>query len=220
MVDPSKNPARRGRPARYTRDQVVRVALTMLENEQFKPLTFRGLADELGLTPMAIYGYVKDMEDLLQEASRTALDEIRGDTEPTGAWHAQIRTDVTDVYRLGQRYPNLVSTALAQNLKSPLLYRIREHILDQLARGGFDDTESLHALGQLLAYSLGFAASRARYDPLPPLPADAFPRLTRIAHRYDEHISDTAFQDGLDRLIESLKRDRRRLRQRSGTSEE
>jgi AcrR family transcriptional regulator len=216
VIDPSNTPARRGRPARYSRDHVIRVALTMLENEQSKPLTLRALAEELGLTPMAIYGYVKDMEDVLQEASRTALDEIRGDTEPTGTWHAQIRADVTDVYRLGQRYPNLVSTALAQNLKSPLLYRIREHMLAQLARGGFDDTQALHALGQLLAYSLGFAASRARYDPLPPLPADAFPRLTRVAHRYDEHISEAAFQDGLDRLIESLKRDRRRRRERSG----
>ena len=192
----------------------------MLEHEQSKPLTLRGLADELGISPMAIYGYVKDMEDLLQEASRSALDEIRGDTEPTGAWHAQIRADVIDIYRLGQRYPNLVSTALAQNLKSPMIYRIREHMLDQLTSGGFDDTQALHALGELLAYSLGFAASRARYEPLPPLPADAFPRLTRVANRYDEHVSDAAFQDGLDRLIESLKRDRRRGGARSGESDQ
>ena len=181
----------------------------MLEDEASKPLTLRALADELGITPMAVYGYVEDMEDLLQEASRLALDEIRGETVPSGPWHAQIRVDAVDIFRVGRRYPNLVSTALGRNLRSPAVYRIREHMLEQLALGGFDDTEALHALGQLLAYSLGFAASRARHDALPPLPADVFPALVRVADRYDEHISDAAFYGGLDRLIDSLKRDRR-----------
>jgi AcrR family transcriptional regulator len=210
VSDPAGGNPRRGRPARFTREQVIRVALTMLEGEDAKPLTLRQVADELGISPMAIYGYVEDMQDLLQEASQLALEEICGDAVPSGPWHAQISSAVLDIYRLGHRYPNLVSTALAQNLKSPALYRIREHILDQLVVGGFDDTDALHALGLLLAYPLGFAASRARYDPLPPLPTDAFPRLTHVAGRYDEHISEAAFEAGLDRLIDSLRRDRKR----------
>jgi hypothetical protein len=192
----------------------------MLEQDASKPLTLKGLADQLEITPMAIYGYVDDLEDLLQAASTIAVDEIRDEREPSGPWHAQIRADGLDIYRIGQRYPNLVTTALSRHLKSPLVFRIREHILEQLVAAGFDDTEALHALGQLLAYSLGFAASRARYEPLPPLPTDAFPELARVADRYGEHVSDAAFEAGLDRLVESLKRDQRRRqqRERSGRS--
>jgi len=180
----------------------------MLEHETPKPLTLKRVADELGITPMAVYGYVDDMADLLQEATRIALDEIRADSHRDGPWHEQIRAAVTDIYRIGRRYPNLVNTALGQNLKSPTLFRIREHILEQLTVAGLDDTAALHALGLLLAYSLGFAASRARYEPLPPLPADSFPYLIRVADRYHEHVSDAAFNAGLDRLIESLIADR------------
>jgi AcrR family transcriptional regulator len=195
---------------------VAKVALAMLEHETSKPLTLKRVADQLGITPMAVYGYVDDMDDLLQEAARIALDEIRANCHPDGPWHEQIRSAVTDIYRIGRRYPNLVNTALGHNLKSPTLFRIREQILEQLAIAGLDDTAALHALGLLLAYSLGFASGLARYEPLPPLPADTFPLLTRLADRYEEHVSDAAFEDGLDRLIDSLKRDRRRRRQRSG----
>lgn len=121
------------------------------------------------------------------------------------AWDAQIRAAMLDVYHLGRQYPNLLNATLGHWLKSPNIFRIREQILEQLARGGFDDIAALRALGLLLAYSLGFATVRARYEPLPPLGVDAFPRLAKLGDRYEEHVSDTSFEIRLDRLLASLK---------------
>ena len=107
MGNSEKIRPRRGRPARYTREHVIRVALVLLEQDASKPLTLRALADELGITPMAIYGYVSDLDDVLQEAARTALDEIRAEADLSGPWHEQIRAAVFDIFRLGKKYPNL-----------------------------------------------------------------------------------------------------------------
>jgi AcrR family transcriptional regulator len=208
MASSPKSGQRRGRPARYTKEQVVRLALTVLEQDPSKPLTLRRVSDELGVSPMAIYGYVEGLDDLLQEAAVLALEETRVPIDPDAPWDAQIRAALLDVYHIGRQYPNLVNTAFGRSsLKTPNIFRIREQILEQLQRGGFDDTTSLHALGLLLAYSLGFATVGARYEPLPLLPSDTFPTLVRLRNRYEEHVSETSFEVGLDRLLDSLKRE-------------
>lgn len=54
-----------GRPPRLSRDAVIAAAAAIVAREGVEKLTMRGVADELGSSPMSIYRHVRDKDELL-----------------------------------------------------------------------------------------------------------------------------------------------------------
>jgi AcrR family transcriptional regulator len=54
-----------GRPPRLNRDDVVAAAERLVERSGIGALTMRGVASELGISPMALYRHVRNKDDLL-----------------------------------------------------------------------------------------------------------------------------------------------------------
>ncbi|MFG3255606.1 TetR/AcrR family transcriptional regulator [Streptomyces sp. NPDC048172] len=61
----SRRTARRGRPARLSRDRIVDAALALVTEEGSEALSMRKVADALGSAPMSIYRHVSDKDELL-----------------------------------------------------------------------------------------------------------------------------------------------------------
>ncbi|MGI5169599.1 TetR/AcrR family transcriptional regulator [Spirillospora sp. CA-253888] len=61
----ASRPARRGRPARLTRDRIVAAALRIVTRQGSGALSMRRVADALGSAPMSIYRHVRDKDELL-----------------------------------------------------------------------------------------------------------------------------------------------------------
>jgi len=199
---------RRGRPARYTRDQVLRTALQLLEREPAEPLSLRQLADELEMSPMTLYGYVTDLNDLLEGAAGVAFAQIHAEPDPTAEWDQRIKAVIAELYAICRRYPRLCLAPPGERVTAPALYQTRNWLFAELRDSGFDETEALHALGVLCYYPVAFAVGQAWAELPPDLPKDTAPRLTAIADRYPEHVSDAAFAYGLDNIIGGLRRSR------------
>lgn len=202
-------PSRPGPRPRFTREQVLEAALRVIDAEPPAAFTMRRVADELGMGVMTLYGYVRSKEEILAGVTQLVLAEHAPAAD--AVWHERLRADVTHLFDLCRRHPNLVTLVLGQTTASPGLFRIRERMLGTLLDAGFDEDAALHALGALTSYALGFGALAHRGtqidlpERLRELPADEFPHLAAVEDRYAEHLSDEAFDRGLDLLLAGLR---------------
>ena len=90
------------------RDQILDVALRIVEVEGLPKLTLRSVADELGVTPTAIYHHVdskQDLVDLLVARVTSSLPVLLGD--PDARWEDTLRTFLRDSWKTMIRYPDL-----------------------------------------------------------------------------------------------------------------
>lgn len=82
----------RGRPPRLSRDQIVGAAIDLLEREPDTTLTLKRVAEAAGSTPMALYRYFPDRDELLQAMADRVMADIQP-TTPTGdTWQEQVRS--------------------------------------------------------------------------------------------------------------------------------
>lgn len=70
-IAPVKRP--RGRPAQLSQDRILECALTLLQTVPLAQLTMQRLANELGTTPTALYGYFSNQEDLFVHISERVM---------------------------------------------------------------------------------------------------------------------------------------------------
>lgn len=174
----------------------------------------RALADDLGIGVMTLYGYAASKEEILEGATLAALEESRPAPPANVGWEDSLRIDARHLHDVCRRHPNLTALVLAQRTTSPHMSGVREHMLKTLLDAGFDRRVALHALGALIYYALGFAAAQAASASQTPAArkrarrSKKVSKLATAADDYTDHISDEAFEYGLELLLSGLSRDR------------
>jgi AcrR family transcriptional regulator len=153
---------RLGEHFRFTREQVLREALALIDRAGAHAFSMRALADELGIGVMTLYGYVRNKEELLEAVTNLVFADSRRDQAPGDSWDEALATIVRDLHDVFRRHPNLVALVLAQTSPSPELFKLGERMLDTLCTAGFDSNAALYALGALCNYALGFGVSSGR----------------------------------------------------------
>ena len=78
----SAEPDGEGR-ARLSKRAVVDRALELADTDGVEALTIRRLAQDLGVTPMALYWHFRSKEALLEGAGRAGLGEIEVSVDPS-----------------------------------------------------------------------------------------------------------------------------------------
>jgi AcrR family transcriptional regulator len=207
-------PARRrpGPVPRFTRQHVLETALALIDTGAPESFSMRRLAEALGVTPMSLYAYVENKDELIEGATLIAIAAVHEEPDPTAPWQEHLRAAMREIHIVLRQHPNLATLVIGQRARAIGLFRIRERMLETLLDAGFEETTALYALGVLSYYALGFASGQAAladadpHDSLPDLPPEDFPRLTALARRYGEHASDEAFEFGLEQLLEGLQR--------------
>jgi AcrR family transcriptional regulator len=206
-----RDTSRPGPRPRFTRDEVFAAALRVIDRERPEDFTMRRVADDLGMGVMTLYGYVRNKEEILEGVTALALAEGHGATPDDLDWEQRLRADVEHLQNLCRRHPNLVTLVLRQTAASPGLFHLRERMLGTLLAAGFDQATALHALGILTSYALGFGGAQAGAAPIDlperirELPAADFPHLSDAAGRYAAHLSDEAFELGLEFILQGLR---------------
>jgi len=201
--------AKRGPRPRFTRERVLEAALRVIDAVPPDAFTMRRVADELGMGVMTLYGYVRNKEEILEGVTVLLFAEAhrRGSN---ANWDEQLRAEVRALHSVGRRHPNLVTLVLGQRSAAPGMFGMRERMLTALLDAGFTEKVALHALGALCNYALGFAGAQAAAAPIDlpdrirELPVEQFPRLSALAENYSAHLSDEAFEFGLELLMTGL----------------
>jgi AcrR family transcriptional regulator len=192
---PPKEPARLGRPARYTVDEVLDAA----ERLPFEQLTMTALAQELGLVTSALYRYVRDRDDLLAQL-RARLAPLLPSPDETLPWDEWVAAAASGIYDLVLAHPviaDLRSWIVFFPTEGKALIDARDRVM---ANSGLSpaDAETLYAAATNLA--LVYATSQLTLRSMPETLAEA-----GGVEQLDPLVR-TALQEGVALLVDGARR--------------
>jgi AcrR family transcriptional regulator len=98
-------PARRGRPARLSREAIVDAALALLERQPAEPLTVARIAAEAGAVPAALYRHFESIDELFEAVLGRVLGTVELEIRRRAPWPEQIRDWMTSLRAHLLRYP-------------------------------------------------------------------------------------------------------------------
>lgn len=137
------------------RDRIVQHALELADEEGLDAVSFRRLAADFGVTPMALYRHVADRDDLLAAMSDLVLAEI---AVPEQADHDDWVRALRDVLRSGvsafTRHPAARRLSYAGRW-SPGSLALTERLVRLLTDAGFNEREGLVIIQRLSDAALG-----------------------------------------------------------------
>lgn len=93
------------------RDDIVRAALELADRDGLDGLTMRRLGALLGRSPMALYYYVSDRDDLL----RGIYELLNAEIDPPSAqdWYGYAEQCAWGLFHLAQAHPKVIPTVIA-----------------------------------------------------------------------------------------------------------
>lgn len=203
------------RPRSLSPDAIAAAALRVLDRDGYASLSMRGVAGELGMSPMALYRYVHDREEL----ERLVADQVLATLTPEvneGPWTEQIAELADQVRVAAGAHPQAVPLLLRHRHAARNSLRWIERTLGVLAAAGFDGTGRVVAQRAIVHYLFGAiqgqqlsALSGEGTAVMAELSLEEFPNLAEtagVAHGMDP---DEEFRRGLTSLLEGLHRERR-----------
>jgi TetR/AcrR family transcriptional regulator, tetracycline repressor protein len=167
-------------PRPLARDRIVALALDIADREGLAAVSFRRLAQELGVTPMALYHHVEDKADLLGGMTDRLLGEVE---TPAGAgladWRVALRQLLRSFVSVRQRHACTADLLQRQPFRSAEAPRLTELTLRILHDAGFELAEALQVVQQLGTLLL------VRPAPPPLVPPDPDPAAAaELKRRY------------------------------------
>ncbi len=231
---PWRSPPRRGRPAprpQLSRELIVSAALKVIETDGGDALTMRRVADEIGVSASALYGYVANKEELVQLVLEQIIQEIPfppAEAEGSGAagaagdgsggdWQDLMREFAHEMLGIFKRHPGVAGLTMGRVPFGPSLLRGSEYILGRLRAAGLPDQVVAYVgdLGGLYVGAIAyeqevtpiaepekFAAQAAAW--LKSLPKDQYPNTVELADLLTSGSAEDRFEWGLDVIIRGL----------------
>jgi TetR/AcrR family transcriptional regulator, tetracycline repressor protein len=139
QLDSSAEPARgEGERTRLTRKTVVDRALQLADTDGLDALTIRKLAQELGVTPMALYWHFHSKDELLDGLAERVWSEIDTDVDGAAPWPAQLRGLLESLLRVLRAHPAAAQLLLQFEKQNESALRATEITLEVLRSAGFD----------------------------------------------------------------------------------
>jgi AcrR family transcriptional regulator len=203
-----------------TREEIIKEALALLEQQGPGALSMRRLADRLGVTPNALYTHVRGKADLIDGLVDQVYAGLDLHPDPGGDWTQQLTTLSQEIRDHLLAHPAVVPYALQQPGLGPHSLRLGEAIYNVLRPAGFSDQAVVGTVYALVTYILGFVAleiPRAGTDPqtsdefvrrmwafFAALPPGEFPHTVQLAAQLARISTDDQFQFGIRTFLAGL----------------
>lgn len=156
-----KTPAQRGRGTRgLTREEVLDATLELAEERGLDSVSMRGVAERLGVTPMALYRYVGDKQGLLDGLVERLIRELPDD-DPELPWRDRLRMIGSGIREVARRHPQVFLLLFMRPTVTEEARRARNTV-QAILRGAGVPEEIVTPLQRLLdTVGMGLAASEA-----------------------------------------------------------
>ena len=185
-----------------TRDQVVDAAERRVRAGEYETLSMRSLAADLGVSPMSLYGHVRDKDDLLDQVVDRLLASRWEPNRDRADWLEWIREVAERLRDLLIAEPVALHVFLTHPVVSPIAIARMETTLEVLRSAGFSSEDAEHAYAALHTYTVGFAALEASRAQHAPAGGASDPNRTRLAR----FTTAAQFRRGLNYLLEGIDR--------------
>ncbi len=206
---------------RLTRAAVAERALRLADAEGLEAVTIRRLAQELGVTPMALYWHFKNKDELLLGITDHALSAVKATRDPHDPWQRQLRAMVEALVGVMRAHPCLPALLqVVDKQQATSFARATNDALALLGQAGFGVRDSYWVASYLLQGAIGLVAGepdrcparlteqevaewrRQRRLTLEKLPPDEFPMVVAFARTLEEKPDlDHYYGQGVDLLV-------------------
>jgi AcrR family transcriptional regulator len=211
-----------------TREQIVKAAIDLLDDEGLEGLNMRALGRRLGSAATAVYWHVGSKENLIRLAGDQAWNEVVRPDPTANGWRAAATEMATGLYAMLTRHPWLMQAFGSFLMFGPGKARHDDHNLAIYEAAGFTGAQADQASSTVFTFVLGNAMGAAAAASLTrklsreggdagQLMADAmaqareigaqFPRLrARLGHASAEYgaAPDDSFEFGLRVILDGL----------------
>jgi TetR/AcrR family tetracycline transcriptional repressor len=214
----------RGKPGprrRFTHDELARRALEIMDSHGTEALTMRRLAEELGMSPMALYRYFPSKTDLMDAAIEIAAPEVQLPEPGRAPWREQLAELARALFGAGVMHPSVARERFNRPLQTPGAMRVTDGAIALLLEAGLSKRDAVAAFKALLVHTLAaaaFAAAESRPEVRESakqrhasLPAEELPSMASVAGELTAALGgDEAFELGLAALLDEIERRGRR----------
>jgi TetR/AcrR family tetracycline transcriptional repressor len=186
-----------GRP-RLSKRAVTDRALKLADADGLDTLTIRKLAQDLGVTPMALYWHFRSKEDLLEGVAERVWGEIDVNVDPSAPWPDQLAGLLKSLVSVLRAHPSAPRLVLEHEKRNEAALRATEVTLKVLRDAGFDPRYASEIARSTLWTGITLVMSEPGYHPelsaeehaerlrraqieLALLPAAKYPRLVECA---------------------------------------
>jgi AcrR family transcriptional regulator len=215
----------RPKTALIDRDQAVRTALEMIDEDGLASFSLEKLSKRLGVRGPSLYHHFDDRADLLAHVAKLVLSEVPdrwGDPDVSEPWDELVLRMTLEFRRAMLRHPN-AGPVLLEHFPRELVLTTYERAVTTLEEQGIPDRyhllifEGLEKLtfGSALYWSSAGTTAKGKRIPFGDVSADGYPALDRAvqASAYDDEsifeASCRAFLEGIKLEVASNKRKRR-----------
>jgi AcrR family transcriptional regulator len=213
MASPRRNvgphPSNRGAKPRTSREEILSTALALLDAEGPGAVNLRRLSRELGLTPMALYGYFDNKEDLITAVIAEALPSLSGEVDVAAPWQDQLAEVMCQIHHAFTAHPRALDLLLSRT--DPDLDPIRETLIRILRSAGTDSFQAISFLTMLTSFAIGAVVISYRrgnpsdeVDRMRGLPSSTYPHLRETALQYAHRGDTETFDHSLRTLISAI----------------
>jgi TetR/AcrR family transcriptional regulator, tetracycline repressor protein len=154
-----------GGRARLSKHAVVDRALKLADADGLDALTIRKLAQDLGVTPMALYWHFRSKEDLLEGVAERVWSEIDVHVDPSIPWWAQLQGGLESLIRVLRAHPSAPQLLLEHEKRNEAALRATEAALEILLGAGFDPQHATEIARSTVWTGITLVMSEAGYRP-------------------------------------------------------
>jgi AcrR family transcriptional regulator len=223
-----------GGRARLSKRAVVDRALKLADADGLEALTIRKLAQDLGVTPMALYWHFRSKEDLLEGMAEQVWGEIEVNVDASQPWWAQLQGGLESLIRVLRAHRSAPQLLLEHEKRNEAALRATEAALEILLAAGFDAVHAAEIARSTLWTGITLVMSEAGYHPelsdeeraewnrrsqveLAMLPAARYPHLVQCAAPMANCEPEFHYRLGVELFIAGVRAVAER--QRSGSGE-
>ena len=184
--------------ARLSKRAVVDHALKLADADGLDTLTIRKLAQDLGVTPMALYWHFRSKDDLLEGMAEQVWSKIEVNVDAAQPWWAQLQGGLESLIRVLRAHPSAAQLVHEHEKRNEAALRATEATLQILTSAGFDADYASEIARSTLWTGITLVMSETSYHPelsdderaefqrrsqveLAMLPAASYPHLVRCA---------------------------------------
>jgi AcrR family transcriptional regulator len=170
------------------------------DREGLEAASFRRLAAELKVTPMAVHHHVSDRDGLYTAMLAALMDDfdVLAGIDPRLPWTERLRAALLSLHAFNRRHPVLAELLLTGAPRPPAVFRTTERLIGLLLEAGFPPGTAVEVARIVVHQQDGLllleaesarvgqtadAAARQAELRLLELPADEFPRVVGFAQQ-------------------------------------
>ena len=197
-------------------------AMQLADTVGLDALTIRKLAQELGVTPMALYWHFRSKDDLLEGMAEQVWSEIDVNVDPSVPWWAQLQGGLESLLKALRAHPSAPQLVLEHEKRNDAALRATEATLEVLLSAGFDPQHASEIARATLWTGITLVMSEAGYQPelsaeeraeyrrrneiyLAMLPAPRYPRLVQCATQMADCDPDFHYRLGVEMFIAGVR---------------